>query len=153
MIYEQACCCDEAANHQLPIAAAFWIIQIVSKEECSSLTQNLMQIRCSTHSVILNAMATQHTCSLSSIYHPHWLVHWSCHCSHTHSSPLSLPARLHWCHANHSHYIKSGWTFSGQALYSQKGVYTLEMKDLDFMFSFLLKTFFTHPCWIFLKIS
>ena len=36
---------------------AFWIIQIVSTKECSSLTQNLMQIRCSTHSVILNSMA------------------------------------------------------------------------------------------------
>ena len=43
---------------------AFWIIQIVSTKECSSLTQNLMQIRCSTHSTILNATATQYTCSL-----------------------------------------------------------------------------------------
>ena len=31
---------------------AFWIIQIISVEECSSLMQNLMQIRCCTHSVI-----------------------------------------------------------------------------------------------------
>ena len=30
---------DEAANHQLPIAAAFWIIGIVSMEECSSLSK------------------------------------------------------------------------------------------------------------------
>ena len=35
--------CDEAANHQLPKAVAFRIIQIVSIQECSSLTQNLMQ--------------------------------------------------------------------------------------------------------------
>ena len=33
-------CCDEAANHQLPIAVAFSIIQIVSTEECSSFMQN-----------------------------------------------------------------------------------------------------------------
>ena len=38
---------------------AIWIIWIFSTEECSSLTQNLMQIHCSTPSVILNAMATQ----------------------------------------------------------------------------------------------
>ena len=30
MLREQAHSCDEAANHLLPIAAAFWIIQIVS---------------------------------------------------------------------------------------------------------------------------
>ena len=48
---------DEAANHPLPIAAAFWIIQIVSVEKCSSLMQNLMQIHCSTCSAILHATA------------------------------------------------------------------------------------------------
>ena len=74
--------CDEAANHQLPIAVIFWIISIVSTGECSSLMQNLMHIFCSSHSVILNAMATQYTRSLNGIYWPHWLVQWSCHCSH-----------------------------------------------------------------------
>ena len=49
-------------------------------EECWSLMQNLMQIHCSAGSVILNAMATQYTCSLNSVYHPHWLVQWSHHC-------------------------------------------------------------------------
>ena len=39
-----------------------WIIQIVSAEECSNLTQNLMQIHCSTCSVILNTLTTQYTC-------------------------------------------------------------------------------------------
>ena len=81
----------EAANHQLPIAAALWIILIVSAEECSSSTEDLMQIRCSAHSVILNAMATQHTCSLHSIYHPHWLVQWSHHCSH-----VRIPVHSPW---------------------------------------------------------
>ena len=36
---------------------------------------------CLLYSVILNVMATQYTCSLSGIYHPHWLVAWSHHCS------------------------------------------------------------------------
>ena len=38
---------------------AFWVIQIVSTEECSSLMQNLMQICCSNCSVISNT--TGHT--------------------------------------------------------------------------------------------
>ena len=71
MMHELAHCCDEAANHQWPIAVAFGVIQIVSMEECSGLRQNLMQIHCSTHSVILNVMATQYTCSVNSIYRPH----------------------------------------------------------------------------------
>ena len=70
-------CCDEAANHQLPIAAAFWIIWIVSVEEWSSIMQNLIQIRCS-------STVTQYTCSLNGVYRPHWLVQWSCYCSYMH---------------------------------------------------------------------
>ena len=70
--------CDETANHQLLIAVALWINPIVSMEECLSLTQNLMQICCSTCSVILNTMVTQYTCSLNGIYYPHWPVQWSC---------------------------------------------------------------------------
>ena len=81
MIHKQVHCWDEAANHQLPIAAAFWIIQIVSVEECSSLMQNLMQICCSTQSVILNVMATQYICLLIGIYHSQWLVQWRHQCS------------------------------------------------------------------------
>ena len=70
---------------------AFWTTRIVSTEQCSSFTQNLMQIRCSTHSVILNVTATQYTCSLNGIYHSHWLVQWSCHCSH-----LCIPVHSPW---------------------------------------------------------
>ena len=84
MMQEWVCCYDEAGIHQLPIAVDFWIIQIVSAEEYASLTQNLMQIRCSTLLVILNVMATQYPCSLNSIYCHHWLVQWSHHCSHMH---------------------------------------------------------------------
>ena len=87
MMHEWACC-DKAANHQLPIAVAFRITRIVSMEECSSLRQNLMQVHCSTHSV---TMATQYTCSLNGIYCPHWLVQWSCHCSH-----MCIPVHSPW---------------------------------------------------------
>ena len=95
---------------------AFWVILIVSTEECSSLMQNLMQIHYCTYSVILNVTATHYTCSLNSVYHPHWLVQWSRHCSQMHL-PVSLAARLHQCRANCSHYINNGWTFSGQTSY------------------------------------
>ena len=64
---------------------------IVSVEECSSFTQNWMQICCSTYSVILNVMATQYTCSLNGIYHPQWLVQWSHHCSH-----MRIPVHSPW---------------------------------------------------------
>ena len=120
MMHEWVCYCDEAANHQLPIAVVFWIIQIVSVEKCSSLMQNLMHIPCCTHSVILNAMATQYTCSLQGTYCPHWLVQWSRHCSHMcNSSALSLGARLYQCCTNNSCYINNGGTFLGNTLYVQ----------------------------------
>ena len=97
-MHEWVHCCDEAANHQLPIAVAFWIIWIVSMEEYSSLTQNLMQIYCSTHLVILNVKATPYTCLLNSIYHPPLTsTVKSSLFMHAHSSPLSLASRLHQC--------------------------------------------------------
>ena len=37
MMHEWAHCHDEAASHQLPIATVFWIIWVVSAEECSGL--------------------------------------------------------------------------------------------------------------------
>ena len=91
MRHEQACCHDGAANHQLLITLASWIIQIVSTEECSSLMQNLMQILCSTCSVIFNVTATQYTCSFNSVYCPHWLIQWSHHCSH-----MCIPVHCPW---------------------------------------------------------
>ena len=69
----------------------FWIIWIAPTEECSNLMLNLRQIYCSACSVLLNATATQYTSSLSSIYHPHWLVQWSHHCSH-----MRIPAHSPW---------------------------------------------------------
>ena len=73
-----------SCQSQLLISSAFWIIQIVSVEECSSLTQNLMQICCCTHSVILNVVVIQYTCSYNGVYHWPGPVQWSCHCSHMH---------------------------------------------------------------------
>ena len=83
-------CHDEAANHQLPIAAAFWIIQNSFCREMSKLNPKFDSVHCSTLSVTLNAMATQYMCLLNSTYRPHWLVQWSRHCSHMHS-PVHSP--------------------------------------------------------------
>ena len=104
--------CGEATNYQLPIGTAFRIIQIVSMEECSSLMQNLIQIHCCTHSVILNVTATQYTCSFSEIYHPPPVTSTvkSSLFTHAHSSPLSLAARLHHSYVNNSRFINNCWT-------------------------------------------
>ena len=97
MMQAVTCCRDEAVSHHLSIAAAFWIIWIFSKEECSSLMQNLGQFRCSMPSVILNAAATQYTRSIKGVHRPHWLVQWSHPCSYTHIPVHSpwLPGSIH----------------------------------------------------------
>ena len=84
MNHERVCCHDEAANHQLPIAAASWIIWIVSVEECPSLMQNLMQIHCCT--LLGHFECDSHTVHMlnGGVYRPHWLVQWSHHCSRMH---------------------------------------------------------------------
>ena len=91
LVQELAHRCDKAANHQLPTAEAFWVLQIVSMEEYSSFTQSLMEICCSTRLVILNVTATPYTCSLNGVYCPHWLVQWSHHCSH-----MCIPVHSSW---------------------------------------------------------
>ena len=90
-MHEWSCCHDEATHHQLLIAVAFWITQIVSVEECANLTQNLIQIHFSTHSIILNVIVTHYTCSLNGVYHPQWLVQWSRHCSR-----ICIPVHSPW---------------------------------------------------------
>ena len=55
------------------------------------LNAKFEQIRYSTRSVILNAMATQYTCLLNSMCHPHWLVQWSLHCS-----SMCIPVHSPW---------------------------------------------------------
>ena len=99
---------DEAANHQLPRAVAFWIIWIVSTGECSCLPQNLFadsllyslcHFECNSHTA---HMLTQwclpppltSTVKLSLFMHAH-------------SSPLSLAARLHWCGTNASKMVEN----------------------------------------------
>ena len=61
-IYEWAHCHDEAANHQLPIAMAFWIIWIVSRRGMSklntkfyadSLFYSLNHFECDGHTVYM----------------------------------------------------------------------------------------------------
>ena len=112
-MYKCAHCHDEAANHQLPIAAALWIIWILSGGECSSLKQNLMQIYCSTCSVILNVTSTPYTCSQQCLPPPLTSTVKLSLFKHAHSSPLSLAARLHRCHANHSCILTMAVLFSG----------------------------------------
>ena len=133
VMHEQGRCHDEAANHQLPIAPAFWIIQIVSTEECSGLTQNLMQICCSTCSVILNVTATQYTCSLNGIYHLHWLVQWSCHCSRMRIPVYSpwLPGYIGVAQTVLLILINNGLNFPGQASYIHVNIDTcIKMWDV-----------------------
>ena len=67
-MYEQVHCGDEAASHQLPIAAAFCIIsfhgdmfKLNAKFDADLLPYLL----------ILNVMATQYTCSLNGTYRLH----------------------------------------------------------------------------------
>ena len=114
VMHEWAHCHDEAANHQLPIAAAaFWIIRIVSMEKCSSLIlQYFMQICCFTaqsfwiqwpHNTHAHSMA--YTSPTSTVKSSLFM--------HAHSSPLSSVAMLQWCHKNGSPYINNGWSFSG----------------------------------------
>ena len=78
-------------SYQSPVAHSCGLLNHPNSEECSSLMKNLMQIHCSTHSVILNVMATQYTCSFNSIYCPYWLVQWNSHCSR-----MCIPVHSPW---------------------------------------------------------
>ena len=121
MMHEWTDSYDEGVNNQLPIAVDFRIIWIVSMEESSTLTQNLMQTCCSPCSVILNVTATQYTCSLNGLYHPHWLVQWSHHCSH-----MRIPVHSPWLPGfidvtqTILVIINNGWTFPRQTWYTHK---------------------------------
>ena len=119
MMHEQANYHDEAANHQLPIPAASWIIWIVSAEECSSLTKKTDAD--SLLYLFSHFEGDGHT--------GHMLIHLhlpppltgtvkSSLFTHAHSSPLALAARLHQCHADCSHCINNGCTFSRQTSYT-----------------------------------
>ena len=95
-----------------------------------------MQICCSTHSVILNATATQDTCSLKGTCHPQCTVKSSLF-THEHSTPLSVAARLHRCGTDCSRYINNGWAFSRQTSW-----YYLVFTSLFFLSFFFRKSLF-----------
>ena len=107
-------CCDEAATHQLPIAADFWIIQVVSME--------LMQI-CCPHSLSHFEWDsyTVHILNPRHLLPPMTTAVKLSLFTHVHSNPLSLAPSYHGCCVNRSRYINNGWTFSGQFL---KYIYT-----------------------------
>ena len=90
---------------------AFWIIGIASVEECSSFMQNLVQICCSTCSVVECDSLTGHVLTQWRLLPLLTSTVKSSLSAHAHFSPLSLTARLHLCHAICSCYIKNGWTF------------------------------------------
>ena len=116
-MHEWACCRDEAANHQLPIAVAFWVIQTVSIEECSSFTKFDADPLFYSFSHFEWDGHTVHTLTQWCLPPPLTSTVKSLLFTYMHSSPLSLDARLHGCRTNCSFYINNGWTFSGQPSY------------------------------------
>ena len=118
IMHEQAHCQNEAASHRLPIAAAFWIIWMDSMEEYSSLMQKsdadslfylLSHFECEGH--------TAHVLTHRHLPPPLTSAVKLSLFTHALSSLLSLAARVHPCHANHSLYINHCQTFSWQTSY------------------------------------
>ena len=117
-MHEWGRCCDEAANHLLPIAEAFWIIPIVSTEEMfklnikfdtDSLFYLLSHFECDSHTI---HMLTQQ-CLPSPLTSTVKLSLFT----HVLSSPFSLAAELYRCHPNSSRFSNSGWIFPRQTSY------------------------------------
>ena len=81
VMHERAHYHDEAANHQLPVVAAFWITQFArgtfklnAKFDADLLLYLLIHFECDGHTV----------CLLTQWHLIHWLVQWSHHRSHMH---------------------------------------------------------------------
>ena len=115
MMQERACRCDEAANHQLPIAEVFLnqlnsfhrgMLKLNAKFDADSLLYLLGHFECDDHTVHL---LTQWCLPppLTSTVRSSLLMH-------ERSSPLSSTSRLSQCCANCSRHINNGWTFSRQ---------------------------------------
>ena len=116
-MHEQAYCCNKVANQQLPIAVALWItlsfhggmFMLTTKSDADLSLYSLSHFECDGHTVHMltqwHLLAPLTSTVKSSLF------------THANSSPLSLAARLHQCHANCSHYINNGWTFSRQTSY------------------------------------
>ena len=54
--------------------------------------------------------------------------------THVHSSPLSLSARLHGCHANCSHCVNNDWTFSKHLVYVSVCIHFLSLYIILFRY-------------------
>ena len=115
MMCEWAHCRDEGANDQLVAQAeAFWFIQRVSarmlklnvKFDANSLPFSLSHFACDDHTV--------HTLTQRRLPPPLTGTVKPSLFTRAHSSALSLAARLHRCHTNHSRYINNGRAFSKQ---------------------------------------
>ena len=134
MTHEWAHCNDVVASHQLsrdmiifiifylcthciipesllshPNSFSGGIFKLNAKFDADSLLYSLSHFVCDYHTV---HMLTQQ-CLLPPLTNTVKLSLFT----HVHSSPLSLAARLHRCHTNHSHYINDDWTFSRQTSY------------------------------------
>ena len=108
MMHVSAHCCDEAANHQLPIAVAFWLIQgemfkLNAKCDTDLLLYSVNHFESDGHTV--------HTLTQWHLPSPLTSTVKSSLFTHVHSSPLSLAARLLRCRVNHSHYITMAGLF------------------------------------------
>ena len=88
------------------------MFKLNSKYDADSLLCSLNHFECDSHTVHMLTqwhLPPQLTSTVkSSLF------------THAHSSTLSLAARLHWCHVNHSRYINNGWSFSRQISYILK---------------------------------
>ena len=84
------------------------MFKLHTKYDADSLLYLLTHFECDGHTV--------HVFAQQPLPHPLTSTVKSSLFTHAHSSPLSLAARLHRCHANCSHYINNGCTFSGQIL-------------------------------------
>ena len=122
---EWAQCCDEAANHQLPIAEVFLnqlnsfhrgMFKLNEKFDAASLLYSLSHFEIDGH--------TAHMLTQWRLPFPLTSTVKSSLFMHVHSSLLSLAARLHRCHENHSHYINNSLTFSGQTSYNYAFIFS-----------------------------
>ena len=111
-MHEQVCCRAEAANPQLPVAAAFWITPVFcggmfkpnAKFDADSLLCSLSHFECDGRTVHMPTQRCLPSPLASTVK--------SSSFTHMHPSPLSLAGRSHWCRTNHSRRINNGWTFS-----------------------------------------
>ena len=118
-MHEWACFHDETANHQFaqscgllnhPNSFYGGVLKLNTKCDADSWLYLLSHFECDGHTV--HMLTQQHLPPpLTSSVKLSLLTH-------THSRSLSFVARLHWCCANCSGYINSGYTVSRQTSYT-----------------------------------